>query len=178
MLRGISTDSCDPPDPHQAFHLVTTNHQSGSLGHLPQLPSPAQATVGPPQIEELVRQIRLIQLCYRRAKTTDSVSIVGPRSNRDAMLDQHNTDRLDPEPVTLGLDVIDHNPSLRSNSADAKNTDAVLRNSLARTSRAFSYSNDSPSNDKDSATRTRRIQFRNLDGATPNNSPTSRRAYN
>ena len=73
-----------------------------------------------------------------RPETTGCIRVVSGRGDLDAVLIQHVADGLDPEPVLVGPDVVDQDPSLRSSSAEAKNADAVFRISFARRNRTFS----------------------------------------
>ena len=55
------------------------------------------------------------------------------------MLGEHSADRLDPEPVTMIVDELNHQGS-RGSSSRAKNDEAANRISLARLSSQFSAS--------------------------------------
>ena len=63
------------------------------------------------------------------------VVVEGAWGNRDCVLGEHGADWLDPEAVPVRADEIHDYRSLRSSSAWAKKADAVLRISLAFSSR-------------------------------------------
>src|SRR5690242_8971510 len=129
----------DAGDAHQPADLVAAQRQPGTAGGVPHLAHPVHALVLPIDVDDLVHQIRFLQL--RRADRARQPSIVGLRGNRHAVLGQHGTDRLDPETVPIGVDVADDYLSRRSSSADAKNALAVFKISFARRNSAFSARN-------------------------------------
>lgn len=122
----------DAEDLHQPFDLVPAPRLASPVGGLPQLAATVQPAVGDPQVEQLVGRIGVIEFGIGRPETTLGVGPVGARGDRDFVLGQHGTDRLDPETIRVLADVGDHCPSLRSSSAAAKNADAVFRISFAR----------------------------------------------
>src|SRR5699024_4374610 len=100
-----------------------------------------------------------------------------------AVLVEHAKDRLDPEPVTVGMHVLHYDPSLRSSSAEAKKAEAVRRISFARRNwafsrrrRAFSSSTDSAAGGVSPSPTWARTQLRSVDSFIPSSSPTSKRA--
>src|SRR5699024_3071282 len=129
-----ATHPGDAGDSHQPLDLVTADLQAPAQGGLPQLAPPIQAPIRSPQVEELVRRIRLGQVSAGRPEAASSVGVVGARGDLDTVLGQHGTDRLDPEPVTVPVNVVHYRPSLRSSSADATKADAVRSISFARRS--------------------------------------------
>src|SRR5690625_5551231 len=64
--------------------------------------------------------------------------VVGGRGDPHAVLIEHSENRLDPEPVAVGVHELHYDPSLRSSSAEAKKAEAVRRISFARRNWAFS----------------------------------------
>src|SRR3954468_3931861 len=102
----------------------------------------------PPQIDHGIHQIRFGQLGSRDRGPL--VAAVGVRRDRDAVLGEHGTDRLDAELAPVVVEIGDDYRSRRSSSAWAKNADAVFRISLARRSSAFSFVNRAFSSASDS----------------------------
>src|SRR5690625_5706790 len=109
--------------------------------------------------------------------------VVGGRGDPHAVLIEHSENRLDPEPVAVGVHVLHYDPSLRSSSAEAKKAEAVRRISFARRNWAFSLrrrtlssSTDSPAAAVAPSPTWTRTQLRSVDSFTPSRSPTSSRA--
>ena len=70
----------------------------------------------------------------RRREFSPIRVVIGGRHDRDAVRTEHPTDRHDPEPAGMTVDVVHDQPSRRSSSAAAKNADTVFKMSLANRS--------------------------------------------
>lgn len=81
-----------------------------------------------------------VRLSQRRLgdRTGILVCVVRGPGDRHAVLGEHAADRVDPEHVSIIVDVLDEYRSRRSTSAAAKNADAVFKISLALRNSAFS----------------------------------------
>jgi hypothetical protein len=134
--RGATAaaNTANPGEAHQPGDLVAAPPVASPAGGMPQLQLPIQPPMLRPQIEQGVGRIRIGEFGVGGSEASLHVRVVGARGDRHAVGRQHATDRLDPEPVTVGPDVVDYDPSRRSSSAWAKNADAVLRISFARRS--------------------------------------------
>ena len=117
--------------------LVAAYGHAGPTGGMPHLPHPVHALVLPIDVDNLVHQIRFLHRGRRQRPRQPFVERA--RGDRDIVLGQHGTDRLDPETVTVRCDVLADHLSLRSSSAWAKNADAVFKISFARRNSAFSW---------------------------------------
>ncbi|MBB5511367.1 hypothetical protein HD598_002560 [Neomicrococcus aestuarii] len=140
ILAGRDRGAFPTPDPgdaqqlHQPFDLIPACLDTGTQRCFPQLPAPIQTAVSRPEVVDAVGQVRVGQVVVAGTESAGLMGIESGRGNRDALLAQGITDRLDPEPVLVLANVGDYCPSLRSSSAAAKKADAVFRISFARRS--------------------------------------------
>ena len=77
----------DTRDPHQPAHLIPPDGQPGAARGVPHFPHPVHALVPPIQIDNLVHQIRFLQL--GGTDRAHQPSVVRLRGNRHAVLGQH-----------------------------------------------------------------------------------------
>ena len=127
-------------DAHQPRHPIAAPAVTCTFGGVPQLAHAVDATVGHPQVEQGVGVVGVVKI-GRRHRTLLLGGVVGGRGDLHAgLLGQHTTDRVDPEPFAVRVDVLDDHRSRRSTSAAAKNALAVRNISLARRSSRFSRS--------------------------------------
>jgi len=105
----------DPGQPHQPGHLVPAHLQAGMAGRAVELSGPVDPPLLPVQGDQRVGQVGILELGVGHRLPASLV--VGRGRDRDAVLGQHGTDRLDAEPVPVGLDVVDDHLSRRSSSA-------------------------------------------------------------
>src|SRR3954451_9095984 len=169
-------------DPHEPADLVPADPVAGAAHRMPHLPDPVQLVVPPPQVDDGIHRIRLVQL--GRGNRHSLVGAVRVRCDRNAVLGEHGTDRLNTELLAVVVDVGDDYRIRRSSSAAAKNADAVLRISFARRSSVFSFFSrafsSASANPDDSTGRAAfaaaSIQFLKVSGLMSSSSPTLRRA--
>src|SRR4029453_9775755 len=176
-------DAADPGDLHQPGHLVAADVVAGAASRMPQLPGPVDAPVVLPQRPQLVGHVCLAEFDVGQLGLV--AGVVGGRRDLDPGLGQDRTDRLDAEPLPVGVDVVDDHRSRRSSSAWAKNAAEVFKISFARSSSATRRRNARTSSDsadlgaglRPDSTRSRSLaQFRNVSGFRSSNTPTWRRA--
>ncbi len=147
-----------------------------------QFRGPVQAAIGPPDTEQPVRRVSVVEIPGRYG--AGLVGVERARGNLGAMLGEHGADRLDPETGAVLIDVIEDQRSRRSSSAAAKNADAVFKVSFALRSSAFSRSSSliltlisvgTPGRSPRSIS-SRLIHPRKVSGFTSTSSPISRHA--
>lgn len=110
------------------------------LGGVPELAHAVETPVGYPQIPQCVGVVGVGQ-CGRRDRAGPRFGgVIGGRSDAEAMLGKHSTDRVDSEFLAVGIDVLDDQRSRRSTCAAAKNALAVRTISLAAHNSGFSRS--------------------------------------
>ena len=145
-------------------------------GGMPELAHTVEPAVGHPQVEQGVGVIGVAELS-RRHRPLRLGGVVGGRGDLHAgLLGQHTADRVDPELVAVGIDVLDDHRSRRSTSAATKNALAVRNISLTLRNSRFSRSSSAiraasslvvPGRSPPS-TSACRTQVRNASGCTPN----------
>jgi len=125
---------------HQPLDGAAGHHDTLAAQLVPHLAHPAEAPadrrigVYPPDLY----QRRFVADRTRRARP-GPVRVVGARGDLAAMLGEHRADRLDPEPVPVGVAELDYHGS-RGSSSRAKKLDAANKISLARLSSRTSRS--------------------------------------
>lgn len=108
-------DPANPGQPHQPGHLVPTHIQAGVTGATIELAGPIDAPVLPMQGDQRVGQVGILELGV--GDRPQPALVVGGGRDLHPVLAQHGADRLDAEPVPVGLDVVDDHLSRRSSSA-------------------------------------------------------------
>lgn len=122
--------SGDAGDRHQAGHLIAPDVVASAFHRPPELASAVDTPIGDEHSVDGVRGVGVGQLRFGDPSAGLGF-VVGGRGDADAVLGEHGTDRVDPEPLPVSVDVVDDHRSRRSTSAAAKNALAVFNISLA-----------------------------------------------
>jgi len=103
--RGVlaAADALDAGDPHQPPDLIPPKVQPGACGGVPHLPHPIHAPIPPIDIHDRIHQVRIFP--FRRGDPARQPSVICLRGDLHVVFGQHGTDRLDPETVSILVDV-------------------------------------------------------------------------